>query len=273
MTEFGLMCVVALERMAYLDAVRTGRAIHALAPQQSIQVYDREHGPEESGVLVKLDGHEFALMSVDSRLPEPEFAAALAPNVFWPDSAAAMALHEAFVIITATEPAPDPGSARAQAVALTRLAGVLCEILPVLGFYWQGAAAAAPPQRVRQALGDLNQNKWPADLWIGYEFRGRDSEGGLFTGVRSKGALPYIGVELDIPPRHVRDTAEILRYLYRALSDLLTRGRKIRDGEAVRMVDPREAWHQVRYISHGEVPIAALRELEEPIWGMANVST
>lgn len=273
MSEFGLTCVVALERMAYLDPVRMGRAIHALAPSRSVQVFDRGHSPGESGILVRFDGHAFAMMAIDGRLPEPEFSPALAANPFWPDAQSVMARHEAFVIVTAAEPATEPADNRAQAASLTRLAGVLSEVLPVLGFYWQGASAAVPPQRVRQAIGDLNQNKWPGDLWIGYEFRGRDTEGGLFTGVRSKGALPYLGVEVDIPPRHVRDTAEILRYLYHAINDLLTRGRKIRDGEAVRMTNPREAWHQVRYVSHGEVPIVALRELEEPIWGMANVST
>lgn len=271
--ELGRIAIVALERMAFLDAVKLGQAMRGLAPQQKVDVQDRGHEPDQSGLLAHVDDHGFALVATEGRLPQPEFAEALAPSPYWPEAERVMKRHRAFVVIAATRPAATPAEARAQAVGLTRLAGAMTEILPVLGVYWQDASAAVPPQRVRQALGDLNQNKWPADLWIGYQYRARDADGGLFTGIRSKGALPYLGCELDIPPRHVRDQTEIMNYLYRALADLLTRGRKIRDGEAVRMNDPREAWHQVRYVSHGAVPVVALRELEEPIWSFANVST
>lgn len=267
------MCAVAMERMAFLDHARLARAVHAILPHQPLKVVDRGHDPDESRLLVSLDGHRFAVVAVDGRLPEPEFSGALVESEFWKQAPEVMDRHRAFVLITGIEPPSEPAETRAQAASLTRLAGVMCEIFPVLGIYFRGAHSAVPPQRIRQAMGDLNENKWPADIWISYRFRGTDSEGTLFTGIRSEGARPYLGIELEIPPRSVRDRAEIVRMLYRALSDLLTRGRSIRDGEAVRLDNPREAWHQVRFVSHGEYAVMALRELDEPIWGAANVST
>lgn len=274
MTEFGLMCVVALERMAYLDAPKLTHALRAVLPHLQCRVTDREHDTDRSGVLVEIEGHDFAMVSVDGHLPQPEFASAIAPNPLWPGADDLMDSHEAFVIISASRPAQNPAMMRAQAVAVTRLAAVLCEVMPVIGVYVQGAAAAVPPQRVRQAIGDLNQNRWPADIWIGYDWRGQEMDGGGFHfGIRSKGAVPYIGCEVDIPPRHVRDKPEILNLLFRVMSDLLSRGRNIRDGEPVRLHRFTEAHHQVRFVSHGKVPVVALRELEEPVWGVANVST
>ena len=270
---FGLICAVALERMVYLDSKRVKRALRAHLPGRPVEVLDRLHGADRSGLLVILDGHQCAVMAVDGRLPEPEFAGAMAKNPLWPAAAETMRRHQAFLVITVVEPTEDLAHVRARAAMQTRLAAVLCEMLPVLGVYWPGAAAAAPPSRVRRAAEDLNQNKWPADLWIGYEFRGTDAEGGLFVGIRSKGAAPYIGVEVEVPPRHVRDRVEAILYLDRAVADLLTRGHKIRDGEPVRMGHRKEAWHQVRYVSRGTIPIMALRELEEPIWGLASVSS
>ena len=266
MDDLGLICAIALERMAYLDAARLERALAAMVPGQPVSVLDRLHDRQRSGLLVGLNGHDCAVMAVEGRLPEPEFAGALTPSPLWPEAAAAMARHEAFVILTAVRPAADYREACAQAAMQTRLAAVLCEMLPAVGAFWPGAAAAVPVGRVRQAVGDLNQNRWPADLWVGYEFRGRD---GLFIGIRSQGATRFIGVELEIPPRRVESEAEAVRYLYRALSDLLSRGRKVRDGEPVRMGGRREIWHQARYVTVGDAPIAALRELEEPIWGLA----
>lgn len=272
--DLGLMCAVALRRMAYLDPLRLGRAMRAMLPQSAVKVHDRGHTPQESALLVTVDGHDFAVMSVDGQLPEPEFAGAFAESEFWHDATEVMRQHEAFVILSGAVPPDGPLNARAQAAALTRLASVLIELMPVLGVYFQGAHSAVPPGRVRHATGDLFQNKWPADLWIDYVYRGTDSEGSaLFTGIRSEGARRYLGIELEIPPRSVRSRAEIVDLLYRALSDLLTRGRTIRDGEAVRMIHPREAWHQARFVSHGDFAVMALRELEEPIWGAANVST
>ena len=271
--EFGLLCAVALERMVYLDSRRVKQALRTHLPGRPVEVLDRLHGADKSGLLVLLDGHKYGLMAVAGRLPEPEFAGALAENPLWPAAARTMRRHGAFLIISAAEPAKDTADVRAQAAMQTRLAAVLCTMLPVLGVYWPGAAAAVPPSRVRRAAEDLNQNKWPADLWIGYEFRGTDAEVGLFVGIRSKGAAPYIGVEVEVPPRHVRDRVEAILYLDRAVADLLTRGHKIRDGEPVRMGRRNEAWHQVRYVSRGKIPIMALRELEEPIWGLASVSS
>lgn len=272
-SDLGLMCAVALERMAYLEPIRLGRAVRAMLPQSAVKVHDRGHSPDESALLVSVDGHDFAVMAVDARLPEPEFSGAFAESEFWHEASKVMRRHQAFVILSGAVPPDGPVTARAQAAALTRLASVLTELLPVLGVYFRGAHSAVPPQRVRQATGDLFQNKWPADLWMDYAFRGTDSAGALFTGVRSEGARLYLGIELEIPPRSVRDRAEIVRMLFRALSDLLTRGRTIRDGEAVRMDNPREAWHQARFVSHGDFAVMALRELDEPIWGAANVST
>lgn len=273
MSDFGLICAVALERMVYLDSRRVKRALRAHLPGRPVEVLDRLHGADKSGLLVILDGHKCVVMVVDGRLPEPEFAGALAENPLWPAAAATIRRHEAFVVISLVEPPASSADVRAQAAMQTRLAAVLCEMLPVLGVYWPGAASAAPPARVRRAADELNQNKWPADLWIGYEFRGTDAEVGLFVGIRSKGAAPFIGVEVEVPPRHVRDRVEAILYLERAVADLLTRGHRIRDGEPVRMGRRNEAWHQVRYVSRGDVPIMALRELEEPIWGLAAVST
>ena len=272
--DLGLICAVPLERMVYLDARRLERALRAHAPGRPVQVLDRLQGADASGLLVILDGHHCAVMAVDGRLPEPEFAGALAENPLWPAAADRMRRHRAFIIVTLVEPPQDHADVRAQAATQTRLAAVLCELFPALGAYWPGAAAAVPPERVRRAVEGLNQNRWPADLWIGYEFRGTDADGGgLFVGIRSKGAARFIGAEVEVPPRHVRDRAEAILYLDRAVADLLTRGRRIRDGEPVRMGERNEAWHQVRYVSHGEVSVMALRELEEPIWGLANVST
>ena len=56
MSDFGLICAVALERMVYLDSKRVKRALKAHLPGRPVEVLDRLHGSDTIGQAVRTEG-------------------------------------------------------------------------------------------------------------------------------------------------------------------------------------------------------------------------
>lgn len=258
MSQIGLLCLIGLSEMVDLRPAAVARAIGAASPRSSVAVEPRPCAADESAVAITLDNHPLVAVAIEGRMPEPELGQALRHSLFWSGAAAEMGRHTAFVALAAAEPARGHGLVRAQAVALTRAAAGLVELTPALGVYWRGAEAAVPPGRIAEAPGQIDQDRWPADVWIGYRHYGRLDGAVPVLGVQSLGAAAYLGFELEVPPFACPDRAAPLRILWNAIGYLLARGDTLRDGQQVEVTGERRTLYRLHLGPQGRTGLARL---------------
>ncbi len=234
MRDVGLMCMLALAQPGPLDLFAVRRAVGQVAPRSAVTLERRRAPPSETVLIVVIDGHRFVVHATPERLPEQDYAQAVAGNLLWPDAGDAMAHHAASVAICATDREHGHGLLRTQAAALTRLAAAVSEGTKALGVHWHGTAAMASPARLVRAAGELGRGSWPVDLWLGYALTGGGRQGERpVVGARTVGAQSFFGVELEIPPYSAGEMIEPIRMLFGAAASLLASGEPVRDGMAV----------------------------------------
>ncbi|MEM0942762.1 MAG: hypothetical protein AAGI70_02330 [Pseudomonadota bacterium] len=264
MSEFGLMCFIALADWEELIPQAVRRALRFTAPGTAVSVREHPAEPGQSALLISIDRQDFLAVVMPGPIPQPDYDQAVQNSLFWPDAAAEMAGHRAFCVITALEAESAHGLVRAQAIALTRIAAAIAEALPSLGLYWRGAEGAVPPSRLLRAPAEITAGKWPADIWIGYVFYGRDTREDPMIGVQTRGAAAYLGFEVEVPPMPVSpdDTKEPLRVLFAAMGYLIAMGANIRDGQHVQVKgEKRTEWRL--YQGRGDGPgLAQLTALD-----------
>ncbi|MEM7671637.1 MAG: hypothetical protein AAF317_21370, partial [Pseudomonadota bacterium] len=230
MSDLGLTCLIALEDWDDLDPDLLVSAIQRLSPRSSATAYRVVADPGEDALMVSVDGHDFAVAVMTGQIPEPDLSDAMTQSVFWRDAASEIARHRAFSVLSAVERQVSLGLTRAQAIALTSLAAGVAECLPSLGLYWRGAEGLVPPSRLLSAQREIAQNYWPVDIWIGYSFYRKGDGNEQLIGVQSRGALDYLGFEVEVPPLRIIDDdwKEPLRILFTTLAHLIALGQKIR---------------------------------------------
>lgn len=261
MSDLGLICFVALDAWEPVDPHALRQALGYTAPNSTVTLTPRD---DEDAILVSIDRNAFLVASMEGQIPEPEYSQAMQNSLFWPDAAAEMAGHRAFVAIAAVEPEEIHGLIRAQAVALTRLAAAVAEAAPSLGVYWRGAEGAVPPARVLSAPAEIAAGKWPVDIWIGYVFYGQDSGRNPMIGVQTRGAEAYLGFEIEVPPIPVApgDRKEPLRILFGAVGYLMAQGVQIRNGQQVQVSGERRTTWQLHTSASGGPGLAQLTAVQ-----------
>lgn len=241
MDDLGLTCFAALPEWEPPDPRTLRKALGRYAPQASVEIRPRLAEDGQAAVEVMLDRQSFLIVTMPGPLPREECDRAAANALFWPQAGQALAGHRAFVAIAAIGAEDRHGLVRAQAIAMTRLAAAVVHGMGALGLYWRGAEIAAPPGRVIDAVDELDRGKWPADLWVGYMFYGRDTAEAPVIGAQTRGAAAYLGFEIEVPPIPVNpnDRKEPLRILFGATGFLLAMGHRIRDGQRVQILGER----------------------------------
>ncbi|MEM9138538.1 MAG: hypothetical protein AAGB15_01785 [Pseudomonadota bacterium] len=243
--ELGTTCLVALDHAAAIDPAALRRSFVRVAPRSSLILATADDDEADHALKIQVDGHGFGAALFDTLIPQPEFGQALRRSLFWPEAAALMAGHTAFIAIGASERPDAHGLARAKAVALTRLVAALVEDLPVSGIYWHNAGTCSAPQRMARAVDEIDRGQWPIDLWLGWQhFRPLDAEQAVL-GLQTVGARDYIGIELEIPPAVVLDPKEPLRILLNAAGYLMARGGTIEQGQTIEVSGERSAIAQL----------------------------
>lgn len=264
MSSLGLMCMIALDELVPIDLFALRRAVQLVAPRSGMTVERRKAPPSETALIVDFDGQLFAIHACGDRIPEADYQEAVVGNLFWPEAADAMARHRASVTICGVERHRVHGLARAQAVALTRLAAAVAEATPSCGVHWLGTKAMASPDRLARATGELARHLWPVDLWLGYTFYGTDRPGErLVVGVQTMGAAAYLGFEIEVPPFEVVDKIEPIRILFGAVGYLMAYGDVIRDGTLVEVKGERRTQYQL-HLGGGSAPGLARLEVLKP---------
>lgn len=260
--DLGQTCLIAMDSTEEIHASQLLRAMSFVAPRSEVSIEDAVQTDAVHSYLIRVDNQLFACAIYDGRLPEEEFAFALRKSIFWPDAAEAMASHHAFCVISGAELQERHGLIRAQAVALTRLAASLAEILPSCGVLWNGSLICSAPQRIAAAPAEIASGKWPVDVWIGYQFTGPVPGDAAVLGVRTRGAAQFLGFEIEVPPFPVGDRKEPVRILYNAVGYLMNYGNVIRDGQLVEVQGERRTEYRLHLGANGKPGLARLSVLE-----------
>jgi hypothetical protein len=235
MSEFGLMCLIALEQPVRLDPEAALAALTRTAPRSDLAVTARAADSGESGLAIRIDGQDYAAVALPGQMPDEICAMAQAGGVFWAQRREALEAHRGFLALSAAEPARGHGLVRAQAVALTRLAAALASATPALGLVWPGAGTAVSADRLDKASGQIQIGVWPVDIWIGFELLGVTREGRRLIGARSRGGTAFFGSEVEVAPLATDDRVEPLRILMNMASHLMAHGPHIRDGQPIQL--------------------------------------
>jgi len=233
MNGLGLMCLIALSEPARLDARALRETLGQTAPRSDVTVEPRLSEAGERGLVIRIDRQDFAAVVLEGRLPQQVHDAAMHAPVGWPGRAEALAGERAFVAVAAAEPVTGHGLARAQAVALSRLAAALAGTLPARALVWTAAGVAASTARFAHIPAEILQERWPVDVWIGFRLLGMQAEGGERFGALSHGAARFFGSEIEVVPYATTDRSEPLRLGLATAAHLMTHGSHLRDGQAL----------------------------------------
>lgn len=231
MSGLGVLCMVALNEVGPLDLFALRRAAQTVAPRSTLTIERRRAPPAETVLIVDLDGERLALHGAPGRIPEREYQAGIAGNLFWPEAVDAMARHRAIVTVCGMERAEGLPAVRAQAAAVTRLAAAVAEATGACGAHWLGTGSMASPARLIAAAREIERRRWPADLWLGYVALGVERPGARpLMGARSEGATEYLGAEIEVPPYEAADRLEPIRVLFAGIGRLIGRGAPLAEG-------------------------------------------
>ena len=258
MDELGFVCLIALDELVEILPSPLRRAFAYTAPRSSMTIEARDPEGAEQAFRITVDNHVFGCAVFDGPMPEDEYEFAQRKSLFWKDAGVEMEDHRAFVAIAAEQPENVHGLARAQAIALTRLAAALCEELPASGIYWKSADTLSSVEAVSRGSGGIDQGKWPVDIWIGWQMYGEDDEDSPVLGLHTRGASAFLGFELEIPPFAVADRKEPLRILYGAAGYLMNFGDVIRDGQQVEVIGERRTDYKLHRDANGNALVARL---------------
>lgn len=262
MDELGFMCLIALDEAEPVYPQQLERAFRYVAPRSTLALEARAASDCEQAILAEVDGHAFVIALYDQPIPEPEYATVVRQSLFWPQAGEEMARHKAFLAVSAAERQRSHGLARAQAVALTRLAAALAEAAPSLGIYWRGAEASVPPGRLAEGATEIASGLWPVDIWLGYVMFGRDDPEHPVLGLQTRGAADYLGFELEIAPYIVESRMEPIRIVFNAIAYLMNYGDVIRDGQIVEVSGERRTTYKLHFGGPDKPGIARLTVME-----------
>ena len=259
----GFTCLIALDELVDVLPGPVHRAIEMIAPTSSLSIEDvaAPSGTAQAFQLI-IDNQLFGAAMFDGPMPAEEYSFAEQKSLFWQDAGIMMEGHRAFLAISADHVETVHGLARAQAIALIRLAAGFCEALPARGVYWRGADTLSAPSSVSRGASAIRQGKWPVDVWIGWQMYGDDLSDPMVLGLHTRGAKDYLGFELDIPPFPVTDKKEPLRILHAASAYLMNFGDVIRDGQHVEVIGERRTDYKLHMGAEGNPNVARLTVLD-----------
>lgn len=264
MDPLGFTCLIALDDVAEVLPSPVRRSFAFISPGSSMSISEVDVVPGTvQSLRAVVDNQIFGVALFEGPLPAREYAHASTQSIFWKDAGVELEGHKAFIAITAEEQQTSHGLARAQAIALTRLAAAVCEALPARGVFWHGANTLSAPQSVSRAADLIRREKWPVDIWIGWHVYGDDTQEPLMLGLHTRGAEAFLGFELDIPPFAVTDPKEPLRILHAAAGYLMQFGHVIRDGQMVEVIGERRTDFYLYPARDGRPAIGRLTVLEQ----------
>jgi len=241
MNGFGLMCLITLSEPARLDARAVRQALGETAPRSDVAVETRVAEDGERGLVISIDRQDYAAVVLEGRLPQQVHDAALRAPVGWPGRSEALAGERAVIALAAEEPARGHGLARAQAVALTRLAAALAATLPARALVWLPTGVAVSTGRFARLPAEIQRERWPVEIWIGFRLLGTMAEGGERIGALSHGAARYFDREIEVVPFPTQDRSEPLRLALATAAHLMTHGSHLRDGQTLQAKNTRPA--------------------------------
>ena len=258
MDDLGFVCLIALDEAVEILPSPLRHAFAYTAPRSAMTIEAADPAGAEQAFRITVDNQVIACAVFEGPLPEAEYEFAQRKSLFWKDAGVEMDGHRGFVALAADHREALHGMARAQAVAITRLAAALCEALPARGVYWKTADTLSPPEAIARAAGGIDRGKWPVDIWIGWQMYGEDDPEHPVLGLHTRGASAFLGFELEIPPFAVADRKEPLRILYGASGYLMNHGDVIRDGQQVEVIGERRTSYTLHVGADGNAAVARL---------------
>lgn len=256
--KLGATCLIALDSADEILPRLLRRTFAHIAPRSSLQIDDATDTTAEQALSFEIDGHRIGGAVFDSQMPSPDWQIAARNSVFWSEAQQFLSTHKGFIALGARGKPSTLGLARAQAVAVTRLAAALCESMPSQGLYWRNAEVCAAPEKVIRAADQINVGKWPLDLWLGWTHFSNQGDDPRAFGLQTRGAAAFLGYELEVPPAPLNDPKEPLRVLLNAAGYLIDKGDTLKNGQWIEVEGERRVCYHRHEGLDGKPRVARL---------------
>lgn len=206
-----------------------------------------------AALVLGIDSTVITVIPVARKLPRDAYEAALDLIGVWPGAAAAMADHEAHLIVATVTSPRNHGEALEAAGATTFVCAALATLLPVVAGVWSNAAAIASPERLRRAAESVAAASAPLDLWIAVRFLDDLSSprGERRIAALTSGLLPFVGREIEWMPSALPPVLIAERVLGTS-QYLLAKGMVLADGETLGVSASEKI--RIRFAEQGQRP-------------------
>jgi hypothetical protein len=214
---------------------------------EAVAAWHREHFPEapplvaagstERLMTFTVGDFTAAATLVPRSIPQSQLEGPAATAWYWPEAAAALAKHQAHILVTLVD---EGGPAVKKAEALTRLSAAMAGTAPSVGVFWGPGRLVHPPQAFIDQAAQRRDGDWPLFLWIDFRIEQQnDGSWRLYTtGLEALGQN-----EIEVP-RYEGPPQELLDFSYNIAHYMLDQRKLIRDGDTIGLTD------EVQVIAH-----------------------
>lgn len=246
-TYLALDSMAALSPEQVVDAFRdaTGSAPMRIEP------VNPGHGTVGDAIVVLVNSAPVTVMFIDKPLPADAWQGAAENSVTWREAKDVVHHTRAHAIVALLQETTDHGAALNGAVAVTMLAGVLAQRLPVVAAIFTEAQTIVPGNEAARSAAALAGGQLPVNLLVGLSFlRGPALPDGHPTmAALTTGLLPFVGREIELAPTPLQPV-EIARRLLGLGQYLIVQGPVIKDGETVGLTESEKI--RVRFAPAGQ---------------------
>jgi hypothetical protein len=163
-------------------------------------------------------------------IPPSQLEGPAATAWYWPEAAAALAKHQAHILVTLVD---EGGPAVKKGEALTRLTAGIAATAPSIGVFWGPGRLVHPPQAFIDQAVQMHEGDWPLFLWIDFRIEQQD-DGSLRLYTTGLEALGQNEIEV---PRYDGPPQELLNFAYNIAHYMLDQRKLIRDGDTIGLTD------------------------------------
>lgn len=166
----------------------------SLFPAQPALKHDAEPGPDNGPLAFSSDGRMLMLAHMPGPIPWPEVEEACQASWMWPEAVAKLKPHRSHAVCVCI-PRPgdaEPGSAAADAMALSRLIAAALRAGKSAGVYWGNAGVCHSPEMFIRIVQEADDNEPPpVMLWVGLRISAPGPNGPFTLTTRGLGPLGH----------------------------------------------------------------------------------
>lgn len=217
------LALIALDRAELPDPIAVAERCNSAAPDAApLEISSRT----DAMATFQWGEATIAYTLVDKPIPATQLAGPAARAWYWPEATAALANHQAHLIVALVDESRDR---IAKCMKLTRFVAALLPESRAVGLQWGGSRSVHEPAAFCQVAESLSRDDMPLHLWLEFQIETNDAGGlRLYT----TGMAPFGKREIEIP-HFAGSPQDLMNHAYNLAHYVLEKNAVLKDGEVV----------------------------------------